>query len=345
VARYLVTGAAGFIGARVAELLLEAGHHVTGVDNMNASYDVRMKEYRLGLLENREWFSFSRLDIAERKGMDKLSADSFDGVIHLAARAGVRDSVQDPWAYVDANMTGTLNMLELCRTQNVPKLVLASTSSVYGAGAPLPSRQALGPRPLLDVLGLAYRELAAGDHRARLVADRDVMPVIAWDQDRGIDGGRAARLHPRSHYGLQRDHRALTLGAGSVLDFRHVRSAGGEPTQFDLDARRGPTRPEVRVTGHAAARDGRERDGHLVVQGVLGLIGDVLDSFSDRPDGLASLLDDAALGFGRVSGVSLLRARTGYGDRECRHERNPRQSVDPHRLPPCKVRRWASRRR
>ena len=177
-ARYLVTGAAGFIGARVAELLLEAGHHVTGVDNMNASYDVRMKEYRLGLLENREWFSFSRLDIAERKGMDKLSADSFDGVIHLAARAGVRDSVQDPWAYVDANMTGTLNMLELCRTQNVPKLVLASTSSVYGAGAPLPTPESADSNRPLQPYAATKKGAEAMAHAYHYLNRLDVTVVV-----------------------------------------------------------------------------------------------------------------------------------------------------------------------
>lgn len=177
-ARYLVTGAAGFIGARVAELLLEAGHHVTGVDNMNASYDVRMKEYRLGLLENREWFSFSRLDIAERKGMDKLSAESFDGVIHLAARAGVRDSVQDPWAYVDANMTGTLNMLELCRTQNVPKLVLASTSSVYGAGAPLPTPESADSNRPLQPYAATKKGAEAMAHAYHYLNGLDVTVVV-----------------------------------------------------------------------------------------------------------------------------------------------------------------------
>ena len=110
-ALYLVTGAAGFIGARVAELLLDAGHGVAGVDNMNDSYDVRMKEHRLRALKDRKGFSFFKLDLAERATVEELSSHKFDAVIHLAARAGVRDSVLDPWAYVDSNMTGTLNML------------------------------------------------------------------------------------------------------------------------------------------------------------------------------------------------------------------------------------------
>lgn len=147
-AHYLVTGAAGFIGARVSGLLLDAGHDVLGVDDMNASYDVRMKDHRLKGLREREGFQFTQLDIADRKAVEAIQG-SFDAVINLAARAGVRDSVQDPWIYVDANMTGTLNMLELSRRLGVPKFVLASTSSIYGADAPLPTPEtAESNRPL-----------------------------------------------------------------------------------------------------------------------------------------------------------------------------------------------------
>jgi len=139
VARYLVTGTAGFIGARVAAMLLEQGHAVVGVDDMNTSYDVRMKEHRLNGLQGRKDFEFQRLDIADRKAVEKLGEQKFDAVINLAARAGVRDSVEDPWIYVDANMTGTLNLLELCHRHTVQKFILASTSSIYGANAPLPT--------------------------------------------------------------------------------------------------------------------------------------------------------------------------------------------------------------
>lgn len=177
-ARYLVTGAAGFIGARVAELLLEAGHHVAGVDNLNDSYDVRMKEYRLGLLKNREGFSFSRLDIAEPKVMEKLAAESFEGVIHLAARAGVRDSVQDPWAYVEANMTGTLNMLELCRRQAIPKFVLASTSSVYGAEAPLPTPESADSNRPLQPYAATKKGAEAMAHAYHYLNGLDVTVVV-----------------------------------------------------------------------------------------------------------------------------------------------------------------------
>lgn len=138
---YLVTGAAGFIASRVAELLLDAGHQVTGVDNLNDAYDVRMKEYRLRRLQARAGFTFHALDISDRAILEPaaFNAQGFDAVINLAARAGVRQSVENPWVYVDTNMTGTLNLLELCRRQNISKFILASTSSIYGAEAPLPT--------------------------------------------------------------------------------------------------------------------------------------------------------------------------------------------------------------
>lgn len=146
--RYLVTGAAGFIGSRVSGLLLDAGHKVVGVDDMNASYDVRMKEHRLHGLVGREGFEFRKFDLAERGQVEDLGGE-WDAVIHLAARAGVRDSVSDPWVYVSANVVGTLNLLELCRHQQIPKFVLASTSSIYGASAPLPTPEtADSNRPL-----------------------------------------------------------------------------------------------------------------------------------------------------------------------------------------------------
>lgn len=141
-AEYLVTGAAGFIAARVSELLLQAGHRVTGIDNLNDAYDVRMKHHRLQKLQQQQGFSFIHLDIADRDGLEAqalLSERQFAAVINLAARAGVRQSVENPWVYVDTNLTGTLNLLELCRRQGIGKFVLASTSSVYGAEAPLPT--------------------------------------------------------------------------------------------------------------------------------------------------------------------------------------------------------------
>ena len=135
--QYLVTGAAGFIGSRVSEMLIEQGHTVTGIDNLNEAYDVRMKEYRLRKLQALLGFTFQKLDISQRAAVEKLPP--FDAIINLAARAGVRASLEDPWAFVETNVSGTLNLLELCRRKGIRKFILASTSSIYGAKAPIPT--------------------------------------------------------------------------------------------------------------------------------------------------------------------------------------------------------------
>lgn len=139
---YLVTGAAGFIGARTAEMLIEQGHTVVGVDNMNDAYDVRIKEYRLRKLQALNGFAFVRDDISDREILNRQSPIThrpFDAVINLAARAGVRYSVSDPWVFLNSNVLGTLNMLELCRQTGCKKFLLASTSSIYGANPPYPT--------------------------------------------------------------------------------------------------------------------------------------------------------------------------------------------------------------
>ena len=138
-ANYLVTGAAGFIGARTTELLIKDGHTVLGVDNMNNAYDPRMKEYRLRKLQSMPGFTFYKLDISDKSIIDQLKGSIFDGVINLAARAGVRYSVADPWIFVESNVLGTLNMLELCRQTGTRKFIVASTSSIYGEDPPYPT--------------------------------------------------------------------------------------------------------------------------------------------------------------------------------------------------------------
>jgi UDP-glucuronate 4-epimerase len=136
--KFLVTGAAGFIGFHVSERLLQAGHQVTGIDNLNDYYDVSLKQARLDLLTSPD-FSFKKLDLADREGMAQLFADGkFDRVIHLAAQAGVRYSLENPLAYADANLIGHLNVLEGCRHNRVGHLLYASSSSVYGLNRKMP---------------------------------------------------------------------------------------------------------------------------------------------------------------------------------------------------------------
>ena len=142
-ARILLTGAAGFIGFQTARQLLARGDLVVGVDNLNDYYDVRLKEHRLDLLCGRPGFSFQRLDIEDRAAVEGVVAGAgFDAVINLAARAGVRYSMENPFVYLATNALGTLNLLEAMRAHGVPKLVLASTSSLY-AGQPMPFHEEL----------------------------------------------------------------------------------------------------------------------------------------------------------------------------------------------------------
>ncbi|MDF7681382.1 NAD-dependent epimerase [Enterobacteriaceae bacterium ESL0689] len=136
--KFLVTGAAGFIGFHISKRLLEAGHDVVGIDNMNDYYDVNLKQCRLDLLQFPR-FRFHKMDIADRQGIAQLFADEFfDRVIHLAAQAGVRYSLENPYAYADANLVGYLNILEGCRYHQIKHLVYASSSSVYGLSHKLP---------------------------------------------------------------------------------------------------------------------------------------------------------------------------------------------------------------
>ena len=137
--KILVTGAAGFIGFHTSTLLLERGDEVVGLDNLNEYYDVTLKHARLAALQRHKSFKFVKLDLADRAGMAKLFADEkFQRVIHLGAQAGVRYSIEQPFAYIDSNVQGTMTVLEGCRHNGVEHLVFASTSSVYGANTKMP---------------------------------------------------------------------------------------------------------------------------------------------------------------------------------------------------------------
>ena len=141
--KILVTGAAGFIGWKTSEKLLEKGFEVVGIDNMNDYYDVRLKEWRLNQLLPHKNFEFYKIDIEDRDSLKELfESNKFDAIINLAARAGVRYSIENPYIYYTTNVMGTLNLLELAKDFGVPKFVLASTSSLY-AGQPMPFKEDL----------------------------------------------------------------------------------------------------------------------------------------------------------------------------------------------------------
>lgn len=137
--KLLVTGAAGFIGMYTAKRLLEQGHQVVGLDNLNDYYEPALKDWRLAQLTPFENFRFVKMDLADREGMaDLFAKEKFQRVIHLAAQAGVRYSIENPFAYVDSNLVGTMTILEGCRNNKVEHLVYASSSSVYGMNEKIP---------------------------------------------------------------------------------------------------------------------------------------------------------------------------------------------------------------
>ena len=137
--RVLITGAAGFIGFHLSMRLLKNGCHVTGIDNLNSYYDVKLKEARLEKLTSFENFSFYKMDISDKKSLEEIFNNTkYDVVVNLAAQAGVRYSIENPHAYVDSNIVGFVNLLEACRHNDVKHLVFASSSSVYGANTKMP---------------------------------------------------------------------------------------------------------------------------------------------------------------------------------------------------------------
>lgn len=142
--RYFVTGCAGFIGANLTQTLLQQGHQVVGIDNLNDAYDPTLKYWRLDQFKSDENFRFHQADISERGILEQIFAleeYEFDAVFNLAARAGVRASVADPWVFQQTNLIGTLNLLECCRKYNIRKFILASTSSLYGNANSIPYQE------------------------------------------------------------------------------------------------------------------------------------------------------------------------------------------------------------
>lgn len=176
-AHYLVTGAAGFIGARTSEMLLEQGHTVAGIDNVNDAYDPRMKEYRLKRLQALKGFTFHKRDISEKSAIDLFRNDKFDGVINLAARAGVRFSVENPWVFLESNVTGTLNMLEVCRQFGCKKFILASTSSIYGENPIYPTPETASSSEPMQPYAASKKGAEALAHSYHHLFDIDVTVV------------------------------------------------------------------------------------------------------------------------------------------------------------------------
>lgn len=174
---YLVTGAAGFIGARTAELLIKDGHTVVGIDNMNDAYDPRMKEYRLRKMQALPGFTFHKLDISHKSIIDQFEDEKFDGVINLAARAGVRYSVENPWVFVESNTIGTLNMLEICRQTRTKKFIIASTSSIYGGDPPYPTPESASSSEPLQPYAASKKGAEAMCHAYHHLYDIDVSVV------------------------------------------------------------------------------------------------------------------------------------------------------------------------
>jgi nucleoside-diphosphate-sugar epimerase len=176
-ANYLVTGAAGFIGARTSEILIKGGHTVAGVDNLNETYDPRVKQYRLKRLEALPGFTFHKQDISQKSIIDHFKGHRFEAVINLAARAGVRASVKDPWAYVETNMVGTLNMLELCRSSGTKKFIVASTSSIYGEEPPYPTPESASSSEPLQPYAASKKGAEAMTHAYHHLYNIDVSVV------------------------------------------------------------------------------------------------------------------------------------------------------------------------
>ena len=225
-ANVLVTGAAGFIGFHLSKRLLDGGARVVGLDNLNAYYSVKLKEDRLAQLQGRTGFELARLDLADREGMQRLFQDQrFDVVVNLAAQAGVRYSLQNPHAYIDANIVGFTNILEGCRHGGVKHLVFASSSSVYGANTRMPfSVHDNVDHPVSPLCGHQEGQRAHGAHlrppvraalhRAALLhrlrplgtPGHGALPLHRCDPEGAADPGvqprpHAARLH------LHRRHR------------------------------------------------------------------------------------------------------------------------------------------
>ena len=174
---YLVTGAAGFIGSRTSTMLIDQGHTVVGIDNLNDAYDPRIKDYRLKKLQALNGFKFHKHDISKKSSIDLFKDEKFDGVINLAARAGVRFSVENPWVFLESNIMGTLNMLEVCRQYGCKKFIIASTSSIYGENPEYPTPETASSSEPMQPYAASKKGAEALAHSYHHLFDIDVTVV------------------------------------------------------------------------------------------------------------------------------------------------------------------------
>ncbi len=236
-----MTGAAGFIGMHVARRLLADGHDVVGLDNLNAYYDPRLKKARIAELKAFANFKFQRIDIANRQSMAELfAAHRFPAVVHLAAQAGVRHSLIDPYTYADANLTGFLNVLEGCRHSGCRHLIYASSSSVYGANSRVPFRACDNVDHPLSLYGASKK---ANELMAHAYAHLFALPATGlrfftvygpwgrpdmamWLFTEAIMQGRSIKLFNNGHT-ADRGNRRQAGGQGVAPD-----AAGGRSTDL-----------------------------------------------------------------------------------------------------------------
>ncbi len=213
---YLVAGTAGFIGHRVAEFLLADGHTVLGIDDLNNSYDVRVKEWRLSRLLKYPNFVFGKLDIADYQKLQHWVSSqpvAMDAIINLAARAGVTQSITNPWLYVDTNMTGNLNLLEIARHHSIKKFVLASTSSLYGMNAPIPTPESADSDHPLQPYASSKKGAESMCHSYHYLYDLDVT-VLRYFTVYG-PAGRPDMVMFRFAKWIMEDHPVELSGDGS----------------------------------------------------------------------------------------------------------------------------------
>ena len=240
----LVTGACGFIGWKVCEKLLERGDSVIAVDDLNDAYDVRLKEWRLARLRPRPGFAFTRLDISDREavrsfGRSTAAKGRVDAVVNLAARAGVRASVADPWAYVAANVTGNLNLLELCRESGIGRFVLASTSSLYGQHNPRPYREDADTDRPLSPYAASKKAAEAMSHSYHALHGLDVT-VLRFFTVYGPAG--------RPDMSLFRFVQWISEGREVTVSSATAASSGTSPTSTTSPRESWPRSPRARAT-------------------------------------------------------------------------------------------------